>query len=166
MLVDIKCLSIDPLFYADPTSNDLLFSFSPHPMTPFFPLLYQILHKKFEIFAHFARILRNLTILWQFNRKFANFALKLHFCTLNDPQFWESTPKMPPFFWCPHRMTPFFRRNLTPNAPYFRSPVGTCTSLSYLSAPPPGLWYHYSTLKGKKKNFNFGCPITGKTDIS
>ena len=49
-----------------------------------------------------------------------------------------------PFFWCLHRMTPFFRRNLTLNAPYFRSLVGTCMSLSYLSAPrglvsPPGL---------------------------
>ena len=70
-----------------------------------------------------------------FNRKFANSALKWHFCTLNDLHFWEPTPKKPPFFWCPHQMTPFFRRNLTPNAPYFRSPVGTCTSLSYLSAP-------------------------------
>ena len=71
-----------------------------------------------------------------FNRKFASFALKLHFCTLNEPHFWESTSEKPPFFgahW--HRMTPFFRRNFTPNAPYFRSPVGTCTSLSYLSAP-------------------------------
>ena len=44
--------------------------------------------------------------------------------------------KNPPCFWCPHRMTPFFDEILTPNAPYFRSPVGTCASLSYLSAPP------------------------------
>ena len=33
-------------------------------------------------------------------------------------------------------MTPFFQQNLTSNAPYFCSPVGTCTSLSYSSAPP------------------------------
>ena len=40
-------------------------------------------------------------------------------------------------FWSPHRMTPFFQRNLTLNATYFCSVVGTCTSLSYLSAPHP-----------------------------
>ena len=145
MLVDIKCLSMRPLFYADPTPNDPLFSFSPHPMTPFFPFLYHILHKianfcalraHFEEFSDFVAILT-----------FANFALKLHFCTLNDPHFWESTPKKPPFFWCPHRMTPFFRRNLTPNAPYFRSPVGTYTPLSYLSAPPPGIWVIFCNIR-------------------
>ena len=54
MLVDIKCLSITPLFYADPTPNDPLFLFSPHPMTPFFPVLYQILHKN----CKFLRALR------------------------------------------------------------------------------------------------------------
>ena len=32
--------------------------------------------------------------------------------------------------------TPSFQRNLTTNAPYFRSSVDTCTSLSYSSAPP------------------------------
>ena len=43
-----------------------IFLFSPHPMTPFFPLLYQILHKNCEFFERSSRILRNLTILWQF----------------------------------------------------------------------------------------------------
>ena len=51
MSVEIKCLSLDPLFYADPTPNDPLFLFSPHPMTPFFPLLYQILPKKIANFC-------------------------------------------------------------------------------------------------------------------
>ena len=54
-----------------------------------------------------------------------------------DHIFGVHTKKPPFFFWCSHRMTPFFRRNLTPKAPYICSPVGTCTSLSYLSAPPP-----------------------------
>ena len=53
MSVDIKCLSIDPLFYADHTPNDPLSLFSPHPVTPFFPLLYQILHTNCK-FLHFA----------------------------------------------------------------------------------------------------------------
>ena len=33
----------------------------------------------------------------------------------------------------------FFQRSLIPNAPYFRSPVGTCTLLPYSRAP--GTWY-------------------------
>ena len=32
---------------------------------------------------------------------------------------------------------PFFQRNLTPNAPHCRPPVGTCKLFSYSSAPPP-----------------------------
>ena len=84
------------------------------------------LREHFEKFNDFVAILtENLQILpWNC------------ICTLNDPHFWESTPKKPPFFWCPHRMTPFIQRNLTLNAPYFRSLVGTYRSLSYLSAPP------------------------------
>ena len=34
-------------------------------------------------------------------------------------------------------MTPFFKQNLTPNAPFFHTPVGTCMSLSYSSVSPP-----------------------------
>ena len=44
--------------------------------------------------------------------------------------------KGPIFFLSPHRMI-LFQRDLTPNAPYFHSPLGTSTSLSYSSAPPP-----------------------------
>ena len=119
MSVDIKCLSIDPLFYADPTPNDPLFLFSPHLMTPFFPLLYQILHNNWNFCALRAHFEKFNNFCGNFKRKFANFALKLHFCTLNEPHFWESTSEKPPFFWCPHRMTPFFLRNPTPNAPIF-----------------------------------------------
>ena len=150
MSVDIKCLSITPVFYADPT-----------PMTPFFPLLSQILHKNCKFF-------RASRAFWEF----ANFALKLHFCTLNDPHFWESTPKKPPFFWRPHRMIPFFRRNLTLNAPYFRSPVGTCTSLSYLSAQPGWhLWFKlnchwlYSQLL-KITVFSQYCRLSWESSVS
>ena len=44
------------------------------------------------------------------------------------PNFFDLTPN-----------DPFFLRNPTPNAPCFRSPVGTYPSLSYSSAPPPGV---------------------------
>ena len=111
MSVDIKCLSIDPLFYADPTPNDPLFLFSPHPMTPFFNFFSQILHR---------------------NCKF------LH---TEWPPFLGVQTKKASIFLVPTPNDPFFRRNLTLNAPYIRSPVGTCTSLSYLSAPPPGIRY-------------------------
>ena len=79
-------------------------------MTPFYPLLYQILHENSKFFARFACILRNLTILRQFYIKFANFAFKLHFCTLNDPHFWESTPKEPHFFVPTPNDPPFFEQ--------------------------------------------------------
>ena len=136
MSVDIKCLSIDPRF--------LRRSYTQWP-----PFFYSV-HTRWPLFFHFCI---------KFNIKIANFsALRAHFEKFNGfvailienlqillwncifahwmtPHFWESIPKKPLFFWCTHRMTPFFRRNLTLNAPYFRSPVGTCTSLSYLSAP-------------------------------
>ena len=72
--------------------------------------------------------------------------MKLHFCTLNDAHFLESTPKrLPPpfffffFFWA-HSKWPLFSMKSYTECPYFCSPgVGTCTSFSYLSAPPPGL---------------------------
>ena len=136
--------------YQVPVNRPPFFTPILHPMTPFF---YSV-HTQWPPFFHFCIKfyiqIANFCALrayfekfnyfcGNFNRKFANFALKLHFCTLNNPHFWESTSEKPPFVWCPHRMTPFFRRNLTPNAPYFRSPVGTCTSLSYLSAPPRAL---------------------------
>ena len=55
------------------------------------------------------------------------------------PYFRKFTPKKAQFFWISHPMTPFFLRNPSPNAPCFRSPVGTYPSLSYSSAPPPGV---------------------------
>ena len=55
------------------------------------------------------------------------------------PYFRKFTPKKAQFFWISHPMTPFFLRNPTSNAPCFRSPVGTYPSLSYSSAPPPGV---------------------------
>ena len=89
------------------------------------------LRAHFEKFNDFVAILKENSQILPWNCIFA------HWMT---PIFGSPHQKSPPlfFFWCPHRMTPFFWRNLTPNAPYFRSPVGTCTSLSY-SAPPPTL---------------------------
>ena len=113
------------------------FLFSPTPNDPFFPLLYQILQANLNFLRASCSFWQTKKLCHNFNIKFANFALKLHFCTLNDLQFWESTPKKIPFFWSPHRMTPFFQWNLIPNALYFRSLVGTCMSISYSSGPPP-----------------------------
>ena len=98
-LVDIKCLSIYPLFWDNLTPNDPFFSFKPHPMTPFSTLVSNFTYK-LQIFACFACILRNLNILQQFfiNIKFANFGLKLHFCILNDPHFGSPHQKDPIFF--------------------------------------------------------------------
>ena len=136
--------------YQVPVNRTPFFTPILHPMTPFFiqftpneplfPLLYQILHKKyanfcalrahFEKFNDFVAILKGNSQILPWNCIFAHWMI---------PIFGSPHQKKAPFFWCPHRMTPFFWRNLTPNAPYFRSPVGTCTSLSYLSAPPRGI---------------------------
>ena len=87
MSVDIKCLSIDSLFYHDPTPNDPLFIQST-PNDPLFStFVSNFTHKLEFFFARFAHILRNLTILWQFQHKIANFGIKIEVCKLNDPQF-------------------------------------------------------------------------------
>ena len=105
-------------------------------MTPFFPLLYQILHKNCKFFELLGRILRNLTIfVATLTENLQILPWNCIFAHWMTPNFESPHQKSPNFFWCPHRMTPFFRRHLTPNVPYFRSSVGTCTSLSYLSAP-------------------------------
>ena len=107
MSVDIKCLSIDPLFLRRSYTNDPLFLFSPQPMTPFFPLLYQILHKianfcalraHFEKFNDFVAILtENLQIL-PWNCIFAHW--------------------MTPIFGSPNQKSPLFLVP-TPNDPLF-----------------------------------------------
>ena len=123
MSVDIKCLSIDPLFlyrsYTQWPGQWPPFLFSPHPLTPFFPLLYQILHENCKYFARFARILRNLTILWQFWQKICQFYLEIAFLHTEWPPFLGVHTKKGPhfffpffFFWCPHRMIPFFNEML------------------------------------------------------
>ena len=65
MSVDIKCLSIDPHFYADLTPNDPFFIQSA-PNDPFFSTFVSNFTYNLQIFAHFARILRDWTILRQF----------------------------------------------------------------------------------------------------
>ena len=125
-----------PPHYADLTPNNPLFS-SVHIQWPLFPVSYQILHTN----CKFSRALRSFWEICQFcsnfNVKFANFVLKLHFCSLSDPHFWESTSKKDQIFRSQHRMTPLFNlRKSHTECPYFCSPVRTCTSLSYLNAPP------------------------------
>ena len=125
MSVDIKCLSIDSPF------TPIL-----HPMTPpfpqstpndlLFPLLYQNFHKNDANFR--ALGFWEIYQFWDnFNIKFANFGLKLNFCTLNDPHFWESTSKKIPLFGA-HTIDPLFSTKSYTECPYFRSPVGTFIS--------------------------------------
>ena len=137
-------------FWADLTPNDLPFFFSPHPITPFFPLLHQILRTNCKFLHTSHAFWKIYKFCDNFNINLANFSLKLHFSTLNDSHFWESTSKRILFFvlfcfvlFCflflflsPHRVTPFFQWNLTPNAFYFRSPVGTVCHFHILMPPP------------------------------
>ena len=135
MSVDIKYPSIDPLFYADPTPNDPLF-YSVHTQwPPFFHFCIKFYIKianfcallaHFEKFNDFVAILKANSQILPWNCIFA------HWMT---PIFGSPHPKSPHFFGAHTEWPPFFWRNLTPNAPYFRSPVCICTSLSYLSAP-------------------------------
>ena len=111
---------------------------------------FSALRVHFEKFNDFEAILKgNLQIL-PWNCIFA------HGMT---PIFGSPHQKKPPFFWWPHWMTPFFRRNLTLNAPYFRSPVGTCRSLSYLSAPPWVRTWHLTTSTSTEGFSQHGCPV-------
>ena len=118
MSVDIKCLSTDPPFLHRSYTQWPTFLFSPHPMTPFFPLLYQILHENGKFFARFARILRNLTILWQFQQKICKFCLEIAFLHTEWPPFLGVHTKKAPIFLVP-----------TPNDPLFSTKSYTERSL-------------------------------------
>ena len=134
MLVDIKCLSIDPLFYADLTPNDPPSFFSPHPMTPFFPLLYQILHTNCKFSHAFWEIYK---FCGNSNIRFANFGLKLHFCTLNDSHFWESTSKKILFFFAPTPNDPLFSVKSYTKCPLL-SFSGRHLYITFIFRSPPG----------------------------
>ena len=107
---------------------------SPHPMIPFSTVVSNFTCCKFlhasgafwEIFKFFSNL----------NKKFLLEITLLH---TKWPPFWGSTSKKIPCFWSPHRMTLFFQQNLTPNAPHFCSPVGTCTVTFIFEFPPPPL---------------------------
>ena len=131
--------------YQVPVNRPPFFTQILHPMTPFF---YSV-HTQWPPFFHFCI---------KFYPKIAFFcSLCAHFEKFNDfvailieilqilpyncifahrmtPIFGESTPNKPPFFWCPHRMTPSFRRNLTPNAPYYRH-----LYVTFIFECPPGI---------------------------
>ena len=114
-----------PHFYANLTANNPMFS-SVHTQWPPYPLLYQILHTNCQFSCTLHAFWEILQFGSNFSVKFVNFGLKLHFCTLNDSLFGEFTPKRPHIFGA-HTNWPLFQRHLTLNAPYFCSPVGTCT---------------------------------------
>ena len=141
-----------PPFFIQSTPNDPLFF---HFYIKFYIKIanFCALRAHFEKFNDFVAILKENSQILPWNCIFA------HWMT---PIFGSPHQKSPPFFfWCPHRMTPFFWLNLTPNAPYFRSPVGTCTSLSYLSAPR-GFTLHYVVVE----NMCWNCHRKKFTPIS
>ena len=148
MSVDIKCPSIDNLF------TQIL-----HPMTPLFSSVHTqwlpFFHFSIKFYIQIAKVSRALRAFWEihkfggnFNIELANVGWKLNFFILNAflmTLIFESRHIKGKkivfffffffFFWSLHRMTPLFQRNLILNPLYFRSPVSTYASLSYLSAP-------------------------------
>ena len=76
LLVDIKCLSIDPPFHADLTPND-----------PLFPLSYQILHTNWKYLGALCAFWEIYTFCDNFKIKFANFGLKIAVLHTKWPPF-------------------------------------------------------------------------------
>ena len=105
MSVDIKCLSIDPLFYADLTPNDPPFFPQSTPNDPFFPFLYQIQHTNCKFLHTSCAFWEIYKFCGSFNIKFAKFWLGV--CIKKDPISLEPTENDPLFStW--HRMLPTF----------------------------------------------------------
>ena len=118
-----------PFFYANLTPNDSIFHYSSHLMT----LFSKFLNVKFQIFRV---IFMHFQTFCQFQLKKANFHSNLHGIT---PYFGKFTPEKAEFFGIPHPMSqwpPFFYKIVHRMPPFF---VGTYLSLSYLSAPLPGV---------------------------
>ena len=132
--VDIKCLSIDAFFTA------IL-----HPVIPFFSSVHtQRPYVFFTFVSNFYIQNANFSALRAHFEKFTNLAViltyNLQISTWNWSLYAQWFPlfgfhiKRDHIFEANTKWPPFFQKNLTPNASYFRSPVGTCTSLSYSSA--------------------------------
>ena len=131
--------------YQVPVNRPPFFTPILHPMTPFF---YSV-HIQWPPFFQFCI---------KFYIKSANFcALCTHFEKSNDfvailtenlqilPWNCILHAEWPPFLWvhtkkgAHTKWPPFFLTKFYTECPYFRSPVGTCMSLSYSSAPQ-GKW--------------------------
>ena len=135
----IDCLSLDPFFYADLTPNDPFFLQST-PSDPLFSTfvsnltckwqIFCTLSANFEKFKNFAAILTYTKQIW----------LEIAFLHTEFPSFLEVHTKKKTFFgfWSPHQMAPFFRRSLTPNAPYFHS--AHVRRFHIQVPPPPAKW--------------------------
>ena len=124
---------------------------TPLQSTPNGPIFF---HFRIKFYIQIANVCSN------FNMKFASIGLKLHFCTLSDPIFGGPRQKGSHFFE-PTSNDPLLQQNLAPNATYFRSPVGTCTSLSYLSAPSPR---EFGQTKHRASNCITRVPVTVQED--
>ena len=127
MLMDIKCLSKDPLFYVDPTPNDPLFSTS---VSNF----YIILHKNcnfFALHAHFQNFKDFVAILTENLQTLCIFA---HWMT---PIFGSPHQKSPHFFGAHTEWPPFFDEILhrTPPIFFLREAL---VSHFHIWEPPPG----------------------------
>ena len=104
-----------PPFYTNLIPNDPPFFLNPDPMTPIFLLTYQSLHTNCKFLHTSHTFWKIYKFCGYFNIKCSNFGLKMHFCPLNDPHFWESTSKKIPVLE-PTLDDPFFQQNLTLNA--------------------------------------------------
>ena len=86
-----------------------------HPMTPYFSKISTFLTKCWEIFSHFGP---------------------------ESPYFWCISLKDPLFLCAFHSKTSFFDTICHRKTPTSEVLGGTRTSLSYVSAPPPGGYFH------------------------
>ena len=119
-----------------------------HPMAPYFYSVHTQWPPFFHFFIKFYIKIANFCTLRAHFEKFNNFVAILtenlqilpwnctcaHWMTPICGSPHQKSLHVSSCFWCPHRMTPFFGRKLTPNAPYFRSPVG----IFIFECPPPG----------------------------
>ena len=134
--------------YQVPVNRPPFFTPILHPMTPFFysvhtqwPPFFHFCIKFYIKIAHFCALRAHFEKFNNFcgnlNRKFANFALKLHFCTLNDPHFWESTSESPHFLGA-HTEWPLFSTKSYTECPLF-SFSGRHLYVTFIfECPPPG----------------------------
>ena len=128
MLLGINCLSLDQLFYTNPTPNDHFFLQSTlnDPFVQFCKEFHIEMKKNFRASCAI-RKLYNFMSIWA--KKMQILAWKFYFHTLKDP-----------IFWSPHRMTPLFLTKSYTESPLF-SYSGRHMYVTFIfKCPPPHSW--------------------------